>query len=197
MTGWRRRLGPGVTDVPGPGVSVTTMPSVAAVVADGDSVQERESAPVRLGRAWRELRRGAAAAVLVETSLGRAGEPGSIEQGHLDVLDVLSARDGQRMSEVALALHVDPSTVTRMMHRMEAAGLARRSAAERDGRVVTAHLTEEGRRVHALVAARRTALIDRALEQITPEERDRLADLLERFVLTIVGNTTTAPEPAG
>jgi DNA-binding MarR family transcriptional regulator len=166
------------------------------VVANGDVELARGSPVERLGRAWRELRRGTATGVLVEQLFGRHGEPSSVEPGHLDVLDILSARDGQRMSELALALRVDPSTVTRTMHRMETAGLARRAAFERDGRVVTAHLTEEGRRVHALVAAKRTALIEAALEDFTPDERLELVELLERFLHALDRNTTGRVDPA-
>ena len=152
---------------------------------------------VRLGQAWREMRRGAATGVLVEQLFGRPGEPDSVEPGHLDVLDILVTRDGQRMSELATALHVDPSTVTRTMHRMEAAGLAHRAAADQDGRVVTAHLTDKGRRLHALVAARRAALIDAAFEELSPVEREQLVDLLERFLAALARTTGATAEPAG
>jgi DNA-binding MarR family transcriptional regulator len=154
-----------------------------AVVANGDTERPRDSATARLGQAWREMRRGAATGVLVEQLFGRPGEADSIEPGHLDVLDIL-------------AVHVDPSTVTRTMHRIEAAGLARRMPAEQDGRVVTAHLTEKGRRLHALVAARRSELIDIGLRALTPVEREQLVDLLERFLGALAQATGTAGEPA-
>jgi DNA-binding MarR family transcriptional regulator len=167
-----------------------------AVVANGDTERPRDSATARLGQAWREMRRGAATGVLVEQLFGRPGEADSIEPGHLDVLDILAVQDGQRMSDLAAALRVDPSTVTRTMHRIEAAGLARRMPAEQDGRVVTAHLTEKGRRLHALVAARRSELIDIGLRALTPVEREQLVDLLERFLGALAQATGTAGEPA-
>jgi len=143
------------------------------------------------------MRRGTATGVLVAALFGHPGEPDSVEPAHLDVLDILSRRDGPRMSELASALHVDPSTVTRTMHRMEAAGLARRAAAEHDGRVVTAHLTDEGRRLQALVAERRTALIDAALDEFAPDEREHLVDLLERFLDAIGRNAAGSSDAAG
>ncbi len=172
------------------------MSTASAVLANGDVGPDRESATVRLARAWRELRRGAATGVLVEQLFGRPGEPDYIEPGHLDVLDILSRRDGRRMSDLAVALHVDPSTVTRTMHRMEAAGLARRAAATDDGRVVTAHLTDEGRRLHDLVAARRSALIDAAFVDFSPQDRDQLVDLLERFLVAVNRNAADATAAA-
>jgi DNA-binding MarR family transcriptional regulator len=173
------------------------MTTAPAVVADRDTATARESPTVRLGRAWREMRRGAATGPLVERLFGRPGEPDSVEPGHLDVLDVLTQRDGRRMSDLAGALHVDPSTVTRTMHRMEAAGLARRQTMEADGRVVTAHLTDEGRRIHALVSARRTALIDAGLADFSMEDRELLVALLERFLGALAGYATGTRKPAG
>ena len=166
------------------------------VVADGDAAVARDSPTLRLGRAWRELRRGAATGPLVERLFGRPGEPDSVEPAHLDVLDILTQRDGRRMSELANALHVDPSTATRTMHRMEAAGLARRQTMEADGRVVTAHLTEEGRRLHALVSARRTALIDAGLADFSADDREQLVELLERFLAALARHATGRRDPA-
>lgn len=174
------------------------MPSVAAAVANGDTGVEPDSPTLRLSFAWREMRRGAVTGVLVEQLFGRPGEPDYVEPGHLDVLDLLAKQDGRRMSDLAAALRVDPSTITRTMHRMEAAGLARRAAAEADGRVVTAHLTDEGRRLHALVAARRAAIVEAGLRDFTPEEQEQLVDLLERFLAAVEANVTaTAGSTSG
>ena len=169
------------------------MPSVATVAANGDTETAPEPATARLARAWRELRRGAATGVLVDQLFGRPGAADSVEPGHLDVLDLLAKRDGRRMSELAAALRVDPSTVTRTMHRMEAAGLARRAATETDGRVVTAHLTDEGRRLHEIVSARRTAIIEAALRDFSAEDQELLVHLLERFLTALDETVATSP----
>jgi DNA-binding MarR family transcriptional regulator len=143
---------------------------------------DASDAAARIGRAWRELRRGPSTAILTEHLFGRPGEPDSVEPGHLDILDLLAVRDERRMSDLATALRVDPSTVTRTLQRMEAAGLAQRAPAAADGRVVTVQLTDRGRQLHATVAARRTALMIGILESFAPEERDQLVGLVERFV---------------
>ena len=86
------------------------------------------------------------------------------------------------------------------MHRMEAAGLARRMPAEQDGRVVTVHLTAEGP-----APARRSSrpgaatLIDSGLQALSPDEREQLVELLERFLGALARTPTaaTADEPAG
>ena len=136
----------------------------------------------RVARAWRELRRGPSTAGLLDDLLGRQGDAGSIEQGQLDILDILAVRDNRRMSDLAVSLHVDPSTVTRTLQRMELNGLAVRAGAPDDGRVVTVHLTDEGRRVHALVSARRSEMLDTILATFATDELDQLAGLLDRLV---------------
>ena len=146
--------------------------------ADPDSA----AATARVGRAWRELRRGPSTAGLLDDLLGRHGDAGSIEPGQLDILDILTVRDNRRMSDLATSLHVDPSTVTRTLQRMELNGLAVRVGAPDDGRVVTVHLTDEGRRVHAQVSARRSEMLDTILATFATDELDQLAGLLDRLV---------------
>jgi len=93
-------------------------------------------------------------------------------------------------------MRVDPSTITRAMHRMEAAGLASRRPVAADGRVVTAHLTAAGRRLHGLVAQRRAEVIRAAMVDFTAEEQERLADLLEHFVGALVASANgSGPQP--
>jgi DNA-binding MarR family transcriptional regulator len=174
------------------------MARVATVARGGSRVAPTdETGPVaRLGRTWHLLRRGAADAGVGSQLLGRPGEPGHVDPVQLDVLDLLVVRDGQRMSDLAVAMRVDPSTITRAMHRMEAAGLASRRPMAADGRVVTAHLTAEGRRLHGLVAHRRAELIRAAMVDFTPEEQERLADLLERFLGSLVARVNgSGPQP--
>jgi len=172
------------------------MLTATEVPADDVLRPPRESTTVRLGQAWRHMRRGVGTGALLEQVFGRRGGPDFVEPGHLDVLELLVERDGQRMSDLATALHLDPSTVTRTMHRMEAAGLARRAGAARDGRVVIAHLTTEGRRLQHLVAARRSRVMEAALGTLGPVERVQLVDLLERFVDALAGTAAVTPEPA-
>jgi DNA-binding MarR family transcriptional regulator len=146
---------------------------------------ESAAATARVGRAWRELRRGPSTTGLLEDPLGRHGDAGSIEPGQLDILDLLAVRDERRMSDLAASLHVDPSTVTRTLQRMELNGLATRAGTPDDGRVVTVHLTDEGRRVHAAVAARRSEMLQAVLGTFAPDELDQLASLLDRLVVSM------------
>src|SRR5262245_40156189 len=132
------------------------------------------STPVeRLGRSWREMRRGTTTTLVTAHIFGPPGQPEHVDPTHLDVLDLLANEDGQTMPELAVALPVDPSTITRTMHRLEAAGLARRAPVPNDGRLVTAHLTDAGRRRHTELAARRAEVIGAGLAGLDPDEQQQ------------------------
>lgn len=137
----------------------------------------------RIGWAWRELRRGESSAVVRDQLFGIG--PDAVEPAQLDVLDLLITRDHWRMSDLAASLRVDPSTMTRTLQRMEAAGLAWRSPGTDDGRVVTVQPTAEGRQRHRVVAARRTEIVTRLLTGFTRAEQVQLVELLERFISAV------------
>src|SRR5437016_4392346 len=73
-------------------------------------------------------------------------ELGDLTAPQLHALDVLAA-DDLRMSELAAKLDQAESTVTRLVDRMEAAGLVRRRTSPPDRRCVMAELTPQGRRL--------------------------------------------------
>ena len=138
---------------------------------------------VRIGASWVQIRRGAAMGTLRDYLLGTGDE--ALEQGQMDSLDLLARQPLWRMSDLAEALRIDPSTATRAVQRLVAAGLASRSTNDGDGRVVMVEITEAGRSRHADVNARRGLLMAHMLGAFTPEERPILADMLERFVSAV------------
>lgn len=135
---------------------------------------------VRIGLAWRELRRGASTSGLRDYLYGSDEE--SIEQGQMDTLDLLALRPLWRMSELAEALRVEPSTATRAVQRLVNAGLALRRPSSDDGRVVEVEITAAGRDTYESVAARRAELLTFILKSYRREELPVFADMLERFV---------------
>ena len=135
----------------------------------------------RMGRAWRELRRGASTGVVRDQLFGVGAD--AVEPGHMDVLDLLVQRPEWRMSELAAALRVDPSTVTRTLQRMEAAGLAERhSPASGDRRAVIVMPTATGRQRQASIAAKRVTIITEIMAPLSENDREQLVELLERFI---------------
>ena len=138
---------------------------------------------VRIGLAWREVRRGSSTAGLRDYLYGSDQE--SIEQGQMDTLDLLALQPAWRMSELADALRVEPSTATRAVQRLVNAGLAERIPSSFDGRVVQVEITQQGRDVYEAVAARRGELLTFILKQYRRDELPVFADMLERFVVAI------------
>ncbi len=139
---------------------------------------------LRIARSWRELRRGAAVARLRAHVVGPAGQ--TIEQAQFDALEILTSRpDGWRMTDFADAMRVEPSTATRAIDRLEAAGLAERTRSTDDKRVVTVQVTPAARQLVRDTHVRRVAVMQELLASFSHEERVEFAEFLERFVTSI------------
>lgn len=138
---------------------------------------------MRIGRAWRELRRGATASDVRDTIYGIGGS--AIDPGQMDALDLLVTVPSCRMSELAEYLRIDPSSATRAVQRLVKDDLAERIEHGGDGRAVVIAATERGRRLHGQVALRRRELIFAVLEEFDEPERLQFADLLERFLTSV------------
>ena len=138
---------------------------------------------LRIGRAWREIRRGATANDLRDTIFGVGGS--ALDPGQMDALDFLVATPSCRMTELAEHLRIDPSSATRAVQRLVKDNLAERVRHEGDGRVVAIAATERGRKIHEQVATRRRELIFSVLAEFDEAERHQFADFLERFVTSV------------
>ena len=139
-----------------------------------------EQDAVRIGRAWRELRRGGMSAEFRERVYGDG-----LDVGQADALELLVLDGGCRMSELAAALRVDASTATRAVQRLVDAGYVERTAVPEDARGVTVVATDAGRTAHDQVAERRRAAIVTMTSVFDDREREALADLLERLVTAL------------
>jgi DNA-binding MarR family transcriptional regulator len=137
----------------------------------------------RIGRAWREIRRGSTASDARDAIFGVGGS--AIEPGQMDALELLVVVESCRMGDLAEYLRIDPSTATRAVQRLIKDNLAERVQHPGDGRVVTIAATERGRRIHGEVNDRRRAILFAVMNDFNPEERFALADLMERFTLSI------------
>lgn len=157
--------------------NVGTSPG-ANVAMDGDP-----DLVARLGRAWRQIRRGSATSAVRDRIYGIGSR--SLEPGQMDALDLLVAADSCRMGELAIALGVDPSTATRAVQRLVKAGLVEHLSHDGDARVVHIGITATGRTLHAEVAERRREVLSSVLDEFSPDERPRLADYMERFARAI------------
>jgi DNA-binding MarR family transcriptional regulator len=135
---------------------------------------------LRMGRAWREIRRGSAAGAVRDRVFGN--DENALDPGQVDTLDLLAAKDCWRMGDLADALHIDPSTATRAVQRLIASGLAEKVTQEGDGRVVHVALTDIGRQTAAYYTDRRVETIRELLSNFTESEQTSFLEFLERYI---------------
>jgi DNA-binding MarR family transcriptional regulator len=84
-----------------------------------------------------------------------------------------------KLSDLALALHCDNSSVTGIADRLERAGLAERQAHPTDRRVKTLALTERGKVVRKLYKER-IGTAPEAVQSLTDEDAAILVEILSR-----------------
>jgi DNA-binding MarR family transcriptional regulator len=104
------------------------------------------------------------------------GPAGQLSREQLAALTTL-ARDDLRMSDLAAELGLSESATTRLVDRLEAAGLVRRIPFESDRRCVVAGLTPEGHRVMDGVREERRQFLKEILQTLPARERAELVRL--------------------
>jgi MarR family transcriptional regulator, 2-MHQ and catechol-resistance regulon repressor len=110
-----------------------------------------------------------------------------------EVLMLLSKADGHEMRRVDLARQVrlSPSGITRMLDRLEAAGLVEKGSCPEDARVTYAVLTEAGMRKLEDSYPRHFENIDQLLgAQLDPKEIASLSEMLAKLA---EGDTDCTP----
>jgi len=138
-----------------------------------------DSAGPRVGVAWRELRR-LAAAQSIRRQLYGFETP--LDQGQGDALEYVVNHGPCRMGDLAKFMRVDPSSVTRAIERLEAAGLVARGVDPNDARAVLVSSTPDGLALYEDVRARAMSLLSDALGDFSDEDQVLLAELMERLV---------------
>jgi DNA-binding MarR family transcriptional regulator len=97
------------------------------------------------------------------------------------VLGHLAEAGPQRVGEVAQAVGTDPSTVSRQVAALVAAGMVERRADPDDGRAHLLAVTEDGLRCCADWRRKRIDLLATVLADWPDESRQQLAELIGRF----------------
>lgn len=137
------------------------------------------------------LLRQACKAYRVEFRAALAGS--ALHVGQDMALLELWKRDGLGLGELAGRLFLEPSTVTRMLRRMEEAGFVRRRRDVQDARVFRVYLTEEGRALEGTVRRHFEEIERKALEGLSAEEKAVLRRVLPRVHANLLG---TSPRQA-
>ena len=92
------------------------------------------------------------------------------------------ADDGpQHLAALANAFGLDPSTITRQVKTLEAAGLVSRTSDPLDRRVVVLDLTDAGREVLEKARHRRRASLQRTLASWSEADLDDFGRLMREF----------------
>lgn len=133
-------------------------------------------------RAWRELLRAHARVTrILEAELEQAHR---LPLASYDVLVQLAEAPGRalRMSELAQAVLLSRSGLTRLVDRLEREGLVVRESCPSDARGTLAVLTPAGLdRLRAASGTHLTGVARHVLAKYTPSEQDVLAELLGRL----------------
>jgi DNA-binding MarR family transcriptional regulator len=111
---------------------------------------------------------------LAEGLLGGCG----LHAGQEMVLLRLADEDGLTQTQIAEHLRVEPPTVTKMLQRMETAGLVARRPCADDARVSRVYLTDESRALIAPVQQMWRELEARTVQGMTEAEQVLLRRLL-------------------
>ncbi len=104
--------------------------------------------------------------------------------GEYDVLYALASSPGRtaRIRELSERSLLTQPSMSRMVERLEGAGLVRRGSVPGDARGVAVTLTDEGLRLQRLVGARHVRSIDRVVgEALDAGELATLRELLDRL----------------
>lgn len=97
------------------------------------------------------------------------------------VLVELAARGPQRLADLADAVNVDPSTMTRMADRLVRKGLVSRRRASTDRRTVKVSLASPGRQLVLEVTRKRRAELAAILSRLPDQDRRPVLAALRAF----------------
>jgi len=93
----------------------------------------------------------------------------------------LMGHDGMRLSDLAAAVELDASTVSRQIKQLEDKGIVERASDPDDGRASLIRITAAGREVMQAALRRRFERLKIVLEPWSQHDRDLLQDLLTRL----------------
>ena len=137
----------------------------------------------RVGRAWRQLRRGAGALRLKDLFYGSG--PEGLDLALADALAVICQQGPLRMGELAEALQITPASTTRAVGCLADKGYVERVKATDDQRSIMVSATPNGRARYDVFNAKTLAGLSEILLEFSPAEQAQLVEYLERFVSSI------------
>lgn len=113
-----------------------------------------------------------------------------LTRSQCQVLAHLARNEGIQQSALAEILEVEPITLTRILDRLEEAGLVERRAHPTDRRIRRLSLTKAAHPLLDEIFAIGALTRGEAMEGIAEEERDRLFDILSSMKANLIGKST-------
>ena len=97
------------------------------------------------------------------------------------VLHVLIENGPTPVNGIGPKVHLNPGSISVAVDRLFKKGLVRRVESESDRRIRTVSITEEGRELFLPLFREQGALVERAFQDLSLEERAQLEDMLKRI----------------
>ena len=106
--------------------------------------------------------------------------------GKAPIICLLAKQPGGEMSQQELGMHFDlkPGSLSEILSKLELNGLIERSRNPKDRRQLTIRLTETGRENARIDQAARIRFREQAFSALTHDEREQLAEMLEKIRVT-------------
>jgi DNA-binding MarR family transcriptional regulator len=117
-----------------------------------------------------------------QASLAHRMSKAGVDRSTIFLLKALAMHGPRRSSELAAAVHSDPSTVSRQVAALVRDGLIERQADPEDGRASVLVPTERGLELLAEQRRRMGLALAQVVRKWDPEDVTRFLDLFERFV---------------
>ncbi len=113
-----------------------------------------------------------------------------LTRSQCQVLAHLARNEGIQQSGLADILEIEPITLTRLLDRLEEAGLVERRAHPTDRRIRQLHLTSKAHPLIAEIFTIGAATRGEALEGVAEEDRDRLFSVLSSMKANLLTKAT-------
>ncbi len=112
--------------------------------------------------------------------------PLEVTSAQFIVIVNLAGRDGATSaSELCKGISYDAGAMTRMLDRLEAKGLVRRTRSPDDRRLVNLELTDAGKAAYPRLRAISMQVMNRSLRNFTADEAQTLQILLQRLTANV------------
>ncbi|MFE3404261.1 MarR family winged helix-turn-helix transcriptional regulator [Streptomyces anulatus] len=131
---------------------------------------------------------------LHRTAAGKALREVDLYPGQELLMMHLWDRGAVRQTELIRALDLDPSTVTKMLQRLEQTGHVRRRPDPADRRAVLVEATDESCALHTAVRDAWRGLEEHTLAGLDPAERTELVRLLAKVEENLCRETADCPD---